>query len=97
MLQEDGALAPGAAFQDGVTPVVVGDGVLDGGVPVPKVLGSQHPAVAAAGGVQDLGVGEEAAGGLGDEAFVPGVSGGGDAGFAGGTGGLLQQAFPEVG
>ena len=97
LLEEDGALAPGAAFEDGVAVVVVGDGVFDGGVPLGEILGGEEAAVAAAGGVEHGLGGEEFADGFGDEALIPGAVGGFDAGFAGGADGFAAEAFVGVG
>ena len=92
MLEEDGALGPGAAFQDGVAVVVGGGGGFESWLPGGEILGGEEAAVAAAGGVEDGLGGEEAADGFGDEALIPGAVSGLDAPLPGGAGGFAADA-----
>ena len=52
LLEEGRALAPGAAFEDGVALVFVGERRFDGGLPAGHVLCGYQPGMAAAGGVE---------------------------------------------
>ncbi len=75
LLQEDRALAPGTGLGDGQPVVVVRDGRLQPGAPGRQVLAGEQAAVPLPGHVHHLG-GGELADLLGDEAVVPGATGG---------------------
>src|SRR4029079_19611800 len=74
LLQENRALAPRAAFDDGVAAVVIGQRRLDRRVPAGYVVGGQEAAMMPAGGVEHLLCAAEPVDRLGDKAAIPGVA-----------------------
>ena len=99
LLEEHRALAPGAGLADGEAAEVEGDGRLGGRPPGGQVGAGQQAAVAGAGGVHDLGGGQEIGDGLGHEALVEGAPGGLDLDLAARAGrlGLGQDALVDLG
>ena len=75
LLQEDRSLAPRAALDHGMAPIIIGQGRFDRGLPAGHVVGGQEPAMVAPRGVEHLFGAAEAVDRLGDKAAIPGVAG----------------------
>ena len=75
LLQHHRPLRPRPRLAHGVAAVLVGQRLLDGGLPVRHVLAGQHAAVAPSAGVHDLLGAAERVDRLGDEALRPHLAG----------------------
>ena len=71
LLQHDEPLRPCVRLEHRVAAVVVGDRRLDGRLPLRHVVGGEHAAMSAAGGVHHLLRAAELVDRLGDEALAP--------------------------
>src|SRR4051794_863591 len=92
LLQEDRALTPWPAFQNGMAVIVIRGRVFDSRRPAGEIVRRQQAAMAPAGDIQHLGGPKEPVDRLSDEAAVPGGTGGIDTRLARGADGLAADA-----